>query len=121
MSVSQPKWILRFACCCALAGSAAGWQTTQPGAIKRLYVESFVTKVGAEELREDVIAELRKISSISLVSGASSADAILGGGARAGRSAHTNSPSAATYDNFDGGRSHIPVSGVCKMVRELQA
>jgi hypothetical protein len=58
----------------------AGWQPRQPGAIKRLYVESFVTKVGAEELRQDVIAELRKISSISLVSGESRADAILGGG-----------------------------------------
>jgi phosphate transport system substrate-binding protein len=80
MSVSKPKWILRFACCCALAGSAAGWQPRQPGAIKRLYVESFVTKAGAEELRANMIAELGKISSISLVSVESSADAILGGG-----------------------------------------
>ena len=80
MSVSRPKWILRFACCCALAGSAAGWQPRQPGAIKRLYVESFVTKAGAEELRANMLAELGKISSISLVSVESSADAILGGG-----------------------------------------
>ncbi len=80
MTVSDPKWILRFACCCALAGSVAGWQAGPPGAIQRLYVEPFVTKAGAEELRKDVIAELRKISSVSLVSTESGADAILGGG-----------------------------------------
>ena len=80
IAVPSGKWMLWFACCCALAGSAAGWQARQPGAIKRLYVEPFVTKVGAEELRADVIAQLRKLSSVSLVSAESGADAILGGG-----------------------------------------
>jgi phosphate transport system substrate-binding protein len=59
---------------------AAGWQAGQPGSVKRLYVEPFVTKAGAEELRADVIAELRKIRSVSVVSAASGADEILGGG-----------------------------------------
>ena len=37
-------------------------------------------QAGSEKLRKDLIAELRKLTSISLVSGESSADAILGGG-----------------------------------------
>jgi phosphate ABC transporter phosphate-binding protein len=72
--------IVRFACSCALAGSALAWQSSAPGAGKRLYVEPFVTKAGSETLREDLLAELRKISSVALVSNESSADAILGGG-----------------------------------------
>jgi phosphate transport system substrate-binding protein len=79
MTVFWPKWIIRFACCWALAGSplaAAG----QPGTIRRLYVETFVTNAGAENLREDVVAELRKMTSVSLVGVESSADAVLGGG-----------------------------------------
>jgi phosphate ABC transporter phosphate-binding protein len=43
-------------------------------------MEPFTTKAGSEELREDAIAELRKAGSISLVSAATGADAILGGG-----------------------------------------
>ena len=66
-------WLARFACCCALAGSALAGQA-------KLYVEPFITKAGAEQLREDVIAELRKMNSVSLVSSESGADAILGGG-----------------------------------------
>jgi phosphate ABC transporter phosphate-binding protein len=48
--------------------------------VKRIYVEPFATKAGAEELQKDVTAELRKLGSISVVSDESSADAILGGG-----------------------------------------
>jgi hypothetical protein len=80
MSACVPKWMVRFACSCGLVGSALAWQASPPGAIKRLYVEPFVTKAGAESLREDIIAELRKISSVSLLSEVSAADAILGGG-----------------------------------------
>ncbi len=47
---------------------------------KRLYVEPFTTKAGAEKLRDDVIAELRKQSSITVVPDESNADVILGGG-----------------------------------------
>ena len=78
MTSPRQQRLFQFACCCALAGFAAGWQARQP--IKRLYVEPFVTKAGGEELRADVIAELRRMSSVSLVSGEAGADAILGGG-----------------------------------------
>jgi phosphate transport system substrate-binding protein len=80
MSVSRLKWTIRFALCCAAAGSALAWQSPQPSAIRRLYVEPFVTQAGGESLRQGLIAELRKIGSVSLVPGESGADAILGGG-----------------------------------------
>jgi phosphate transport system substrate-binding protein len=64
---------------CLLAGSVFAWQTQESGA-RRLYVEAFATKAGAEKLREDVTAELRRLSSFSLVSDEASADFVLGGG-----------------------------------------
>ena len=68
------KWTIAVACCIlALPASNAA-------EIKRLYVEPFTTKAGSEKLREDLIAELRKQNSISLVTTESGADAILGGG-----------------------------------------
>jgi hypothetical protein len=74
------KWMVFINCywlvgCCALA-----WQ--QPVGrldIKRLYVEPFAVKLGTEKLREDLIAQLRKLGTISLVSEASNADATLSG------------------------------------------
>ncbi len=48
--------------------------------VKRLYVEPFTTKAGVEKLRDDVIAELRKQNSITVVADESNADVILGGG-----------------------------------------
>jgi len=48
--------------------------------VKRLYVERFATQAGARQLREDVIGQLRKLNSVSLVPDESSADVILGGG-----------------------------------------
>lgn len=50
------------------------------GGPKRLYVEPFATKANAEQLREDVIGELRKVGSLSLVPDEAKADLILGGG-----------------------------------------
>jgi hypothetical protein len=44
--------------CWLLAGSAFASQGSG-GAAKRLYVQRFATKSGADKLREDVIAELR--------------------------------------------------------------
>lgn len=52
----------------------------QSEAPKRLYVEPFATKAGPEKLREEVVSELRKLGSISLVSDATGADFVLGGG-----------------------------------------
>jgi len=80
MIVARTKWAIRFACCFALMGSALVLQATPPAGIRRLYVEPFVTRTGAGKLRDDVIAELRRVSSVSLVSSASGADAVLAGG-----------------------------------------
>jgi phosphate transport system substrate-binding protein len=66
------KWILRLLCCALAVPSFAG--------IRRLYVEPFTTQAGPEKLRQAVIAELAKLSSIALASSESGADAILGGG-----------------------------------------
>src|SRR5215472_1821436 len=78
MRVCRSNWILSLSCC-LLAGSAFAGQGKASEA-KRLYVEAFATKSGAEELRESVTAEIRKLGSVSLVSNESNADLILGGG-----------------------------------------
>ena len=78
MPLFSLRWRLTFACS-LLALSALAWQKRGSGA-RRLYVEAFATKAGAEKLREDVTAELRKLNSVSLVPDESSADLILGGG-----------------------------------------
>jgi phosphate transport system substrate-binding protein len=80
MTGSVTKWITCFACCCALAFPSLAGQTAKSGGVKRLYVGLFTTKAGSEKLRDDLIAELRKLKSISLVSSESNADAILAGG-----------------------------------------
>jgi phosphate ABC transporter phosphate-binding protein len=84
MSAFGTKWIAQFVCCCAIAGLSSppspAWQSAKAAAGKRLYVEPFTTKTPPEGLREDLIAELSKLSSVSLVSVESGADAILGGG-----------------------------------------
>lgn len=46
----------------------------------RLYVEPFVTKTGAEKLRSELVAELRKDSAVALVAAEAGADLVLGGG-----------------------------------------
>jgi phosphate transport system substrate-binding protein len=76
-SARWTKWIIRIACSCALAVPALAWQAD---GIKRLYVEPFTTKAGSEKLRDDVIAELRKQSSVLIVASESNANVILGGG-----------------------------------------
>jgi phosphate transport system substrate-binding protein len=72
------KWMLPLGIC-LLAAPVSAWQAKESGA-RRLYVEAFATKKGAEKLREDVTAELRRLSSFFLVSDAASADLVLGGG-----------------------------------------
>jgi hypothetical protein len=69
--------IARLACCFVVAAPMFGWPVSGS---KRLYVEPFTTKAGSEKLRNAVVAELRKLGSISLVADESSAEAILGGG-----------------------------------------
>jgi phosphate transport system substrate-binding protein len=64
-----------------LFGSALARQATPTDhSTRRIYVEPFVTQEGSQKFREDVIAELRKVNSVSLAGDESSADAILGGG-----------------------------------------
>ncbi len=58
----------------------AGQPLRSGGLARRLYVEPFTTKQGAEELRDDVVSDLRKTGGVSLVASAAEADVILGGG-----------------------------------------
>lgn len=78
MRLRKLKWLLPIGCF-LLAASAFAWQATDNGA-KRLYVEPFATKAGAEKLRDDLTAELRKLGSFSLVPDEANADFVLGGG-----------------------------------------
>ena len=68
------------ALCCGIVGSAFAGQTAPANPIRSIYVEPFATREGSEQLRGDVIAELRKMKSVSLAADESSADEILGGG-----------------------------------------
>jgi phosphate transport system substrate-binding protein len=70
------KWILLTFCLLAPNVFAQG----TPNVTRRLYVEAFTTREGREKLREDLIAELRRLNSVSLVQDESNADLILGGG-----------------------------------------
>jgi phosphate ABC transporter phosphate-binding protein len=80
MSVTPFRLTVCFAFCCAMFGSALAWPAAPTDQIRRIYVEPFAIRAGSEKFREDVISELRKLSSVSLAADESSADAILGGG-----------------------------------------
>jgi hypothetical protein len=80
MKVSPFRLTVCFVFCCAMFGYGLALQTAPANRIRRIYVEQFTTQAGSEKLREDVIAELRKLTSISLAADESNADAILGGG-----------------------------------------
>jgi hypothetical protein len=56
-----------------------GQAENQLAGIKRVYVEAFPTKTGSTKLREDLIAQLRKLGSLSVVASESDADAIVSG------------------------------------------
>src|SRR5271165_6894620 len=71
MRISPLRPAVYFAFCCALFSSVLQSQTAPADSVRRIYVESF---------REDVVAGLRKLKSVSLAADESSADAILGGG-----------------------------------------
>src|SRR5271166_5157179 len=71
MTAPVCKWITILSLACQLGEAAT---------LKRLYVEPFTTNSGAGKLRAHTVAELRKLSSISLVDEESKADLILGGG-----------------------------------------
>lgn len=74
------KWVLPIGWCLLAAPAFEGQGTQKAPAPKRLYVEAFATKAGAEELRDDVTSELRKLSSVSVVPDEERADWVIGGG-----------------------------------------
>src|SRR5580692_3592891 len=76
MVVFKPKFIIRLACLCVLALPSLLGQNPS----RKLYVDGFTTKAGSEQIRDDVIVELRKLGSVSMVSNESEADVVLGGG-----------------------------------------
>src|ERR1700728_3623710 len=80
MSLSPFRLTVCFAFCCAVLGSALARQTAPANPIRRIYVEPFATEAGSRQFQEDVVSELRKVSSISLAGDEATADAILGGG-----------------------------------------
>src|SRR5215469_3349617 len=77
MRLPELKWL--FVGCWLLVTPAFAFQASATAA-KRLYVEPFATKTGAEKLRDDVMGELRKQGSYTLVPNDANADLILGGG-----------------------------------------
>src|SRR5215467_5980506 len=79
MHLRKFKWWLFPVECWLLAAPAFAWQGMD-SATRRVYVEPFATKVDAEKLRDDLTAELRKLSSVSLVPDEGHADLVLGGG-----------------------------------------
>ena len=67
MHVSRFRMIACLAFCCSLFGSALARQPAPADhSTRRIYVEPFVTQEGSQKFREDVIADLRKVSSVSL-------------------------------------------------------
>ena len=75
MSHFHAGWAAALACCYALSAQ----QTFHLDGIKRIYVEPFTVKKGSDKLRDDVVAQLRKLNAITIVSRPSDADATLGG------------------------------------------
>ena len=64
----------------ALGGLQELSQAADPLAhVRQVYVEPFSGKAGAVQFREGVIAQLRKLASITVVSDKSAADAVLSG------------------------------------------
>ena len=72
---------LRCACVFALLLNPLFGQIVQPQwQARRLYIEPFTTGNGAEELRDNVLSDLRRNGTVSLLSNQADADVILGGG-----------------------------------------
>ena len=78
MQLRTSRWLVLVVCCLSPAPALA--QQSIGAAPKRLYVEPFTTRTGAQELRDNLIAELRKLRSFSLVSDEANADLVLDGG-----------------------------------------
>ncbi len=80
MSAFLFRFTTFLAFCCGMFGPTLASQTAPVNQIRRIYVEPFTTREGSKALREDMLAALRKMKSVSIADDESSADTILGGG-----------------------------------------
>lgn len=80
MSIVKSNCVIRIGVLATFVAYVFAWQTQPANVVKRLFIEPFITQTGAAKLRADLTAELRKLSSISLVPDEAKADLILGGG-----------------------------------------
>jgi hypothetical protein len=72
-------WWMAMALCMYGAFDARAQTAAALGAVKSVYVEPFANKPGAEGLRADLIAELRKSHRVSVAASPQAADAVIGG------------------------------------------
>lgn len=80
MKLPDRKWLALFACLGLIAPSAFSGPEKNPlASIKRVYVEPFPQKAGSGKLREDLIAQLRKLGSFSIAGSEADSDAIVSG------------------------------------------
>jgi hypothetical protein len=80
MQMLSRKWIAAAACFSALAQPVF----TEPAdaklvGLKRIYVEPFPAKTGSDKLREDLVAELRRLGSPAIAASEAEADALVSG------------------------------------------
>jgi hypothetical protein len=74
------KWLAAAICLGGLTPRAfSGQAENHLAGIKHVYVETFPAKTGSMKLREDLIAQLRRMGSFSIVATESEADAIISG------------------------------------------
>jgi hypothetical protein len=80
MQMLSRRWLAAAACFSVVVQPVFSEPAdAQLAGIKRIYVEMFPAKTGSGKLREDLIAELRKLGSPSVAVSPSSADATLSG------------------------------------------
>ena len=65
MRVSRLRFAVYLVLCCGVFAPAIAWQTEPAHPVRRIYVEPFTTRQGSEKFREEVVAELRKMKSVS--------------------------------------------------------
>jgi hypothetical protein len=80
MQMLSRGWLAAAACFSVMAQPVfSDPADTRLAGIKRIFVERFPAKTGSEKLREDLIAELRRMGSPSIVASEADADAIVTG------------------------------------------
>jgi hypothetical protein len=80
MQMLSRKWLAAAACFSVMAQPVFSEPAdAKLAGVKRIYVEMFPAKTGSGKLREDLMAELRRLGSPSIAASESDADAILAG------------------------------------------